>query len=96
MSHPHDDPPGPLDHDADLHCADVLDRMAFFIDNELAEADIAQIAEHIDACAPCLEGYDVERLMKALVARSCAEHAPAALRNRVMMQIRQVQITITE
>ncbi len=86
-----------MSHDhPDFDCDEVLERMAFFIDDELDQADIAQIAEHIDACAPCLEGYDLERLMKALVARSCAEHAPEQLRQKVLFQIRQVQVTYRE
>ena len=34
--------------------------------------------------------------MKALVAKSCTEHAPETLRERVLLSIRQVQITIIE
>jgi len=81
-------------HDQD--CSEVLERMFFFIDNELEDADYAEIQHHLDECAPCLQKYDLERKVKALVARSCPEHAPASLRERVLLSIRQVQVTITE
>ena len=33
--------------------------------------------------------------MKALVARSCTEHAPETLRQRVLLRIQQIQVEIT-
>jgi mycothiol system anti-sigma-R factor len=80
-------------HDTD--CTEILDRMFSFIDNELADADCAEIQHHLDECGPCLEKYDLERTVKALVARSCAEHAPEGLRDRVLLRIRQVRVTIS-
>lgn len=81
-------------HDAD--CAAALERMFDFIDRELAEADREQIQRHLDECAPCLDEYDLERLVKTLVARSCAEHAPEELKLKVLLRIRQVQVEISD
>jgi len=81
-------------HDQD--CSEVLERMFIFIDNELADAARADIQRHLDECAPCLQKYDLERTVKALVARSCPEHAPEGLRDRVLMSIRHIQVQITE
>ena len=75
-------------------CSEVLSRMYFFIDHELADADSQEIQQHLDECGPCLREVDVERIVKALVARSCVEHAPVELRQRVMFSIRQVQLEI--
>jgi mycothiol system anti-sigma-R factor len=69
--------------------------MFFFLDNELDQADCAEIQHHLDECGPCLAKYDLERTVKALVARSCAEHAPEGLRDRVLLRIRQVRVTIS-
>jgi mycothiol system anti-sigma-R factor len=77
-------------------CSDVLNRVFFFLDNELDQADCAQIQHHLDECGPCLARYDLERTVKTLVARSCSEVAPDGLRQRVMLSIRQVQVQITE
>ena len=76
------------------NCDKLLSQIYFFIDNELDSADADQIKQHIDDCGPCLREVDVERIVKALIARSCVEHAPVELRQRVMFSIRQVQIEI--
>ena len=51
---------------------------------------------HLDECHPCLETYDLQRTVKPLVARSCSEKAPEGLRERVRVQIREVQVQIRE
>jgi mycothiol system anti-sigma-R factor len=81
-------------HDKD--CSEVLERVFFFIDNELPNADSSEIQEHLEECAPCLRKYDLERTVKMLVRRSCTEHAPPALREKVLFRISQVQVEITE
>ena len=45
---------------------------------------------------PVPERYDLQRTVKAIVARSCSEAAPEALRERVLVRIREVQVQITE
>ncbi|MCW2779685.1 MAG: rsrA [Marmoricola sp.] len=77
-------------------CSEVLDRVFFFLDNELDQADCSEIQQHLDECGPCLAKYDLERTVKSLVARSCSEVAPDALRQKVLLRIHQVRITITD
>ena len=89
MSHDHDPQPTASE------CADFLERIVYFIDNELDEADCAVVQVHLDTCNPCLEKYDLQRTVKALVARSCTEAAPDELRQRVLLRIREVQVQIT-
>ncbi len=81
-------------HDKD--CSEVLQDLFFFLDHELADADCAEIEQHLHECHPCLEKYDLEKTVKALVARSCPEHAPEGLRDRVLLRIHQVQVEITQ
>ncbi len=83
MSHEHD-------------CADYLEQIVYFLDNELDTADCAAVRVHLDECGPCLEKYDLQRTVKAIVARSCSERAPEGLLDKVRVQIREVQISITE
>lgn len=75
-------------------CDEVLSRLYFFIDNELAAADSSAIQLHLEECGPCLHEVDVERVVKALIARSCSERAPVELRQRIMFTIRQVQLQV--
>jgi mycothiol system anti-sigma-R factor len=77
-------------------CADFLERIVYLLDNELDSGDIADVKRHLEACSPCFERYDVQRTVKSIVARSCTEHAPDTLRERVLLQIHQVQVRITE
>jgi mycothiol system anti-sigma-R factor len=83
--------PGPCGRSDDTDCSEVLERVFFFIDNELPTADFAQIQHHLDECGPCLAKYDLERTVKQLVQRSCCEQAPVTLREKVLLRIRQVQ-----
>ena len=83
MSHEHD-------------CADYLEQIVYFLDNELDTADCAAVRVHLDECGPYLEKYDLQRTVKTIVARSCSERAPDGLMDRVRVQIREVQIQITE
>ncbi len=77
-------------------CADYLERIVYFIDNELDEADCSEVQVHLDECGPCLEKYDLQRTVKTIVARSCAEAAPSELRDRVLYRIREVQVRIND
>ena len=84
--HVHDDP-------SNADCADFLERIVRLIDNELEAGDCAAVRAHIDSCSPCLERYDLQRTVKAVVARSCGE---TALRAKVRIQIQQIQVQISE
>jgi mycothiol system anti-sigma-R factor len=79
----------------DVDCNEILERVYVFIDNELDNASSAEIRDHLAECGPCLREVDLERIVKALVARSCTERAPVELRQRVMFSIRQVQVELT-
>jgi mycothiol system anti-sigma-R factor len=80
----------------DQSCADFLERIVYLLDNELEAGEVAEVRAHLDECAPCLQSYDLQRTVKALVARSCCEKAPDSLRERVRVQIREIQVTYTE
>ncbi len=81
---------------SDESCADFLERIVYFLDNELDEVDVADVRIHLDECAPCLQNYDLQRTVKAMVARSCHETAPDALRQRVRVQIQQIQVRYSD
>ncbi len=80
----------------DESCADFLERIVCFLDNELEAPDVEAVRAHLDECAPCLQSYDLQRTVKSLVARSCIEQAPEGLRQRVRIQIQQIQVRYTE
>jgi mycothiol system anti-sigma-R factor len=77
-------------------CEKALENLYLFIDHEIDNASCAEIQSHIDECTECLSVYDLERVVKSLVSRSCSEVAPEPLRAKVLMSIRTVQVHITE
>jgi len=78
----------------DADCAQALARVYEYLDGELSPADLERIREHIDDCGPCLQQYDLDIALKALVRRSCQESAPADLRERIMVKITEIRIDI--
>jgi len=64
-------------------CTDVLGSLYAFHDKALSEAEADEIRQHLMACEPCLDRYQVEDAMRLLIRRSCAEKAPEQLRMRV-------------
>jgi mycothiol system anti-sigma-R factor len=85
---------GPGANPSEGDCVDYLEQIVDLLDNELDEADCSAVRMHLDACNPCLERYDLQRTVKAIVARSCSEPAPDEVRRRVLMRIREVQVRI--
>ncbi|MEP9383720.1 mycothiol system anti-sigma-R factor [Nocardioides sp. KR10-350] len=86
-------------HDQDVspaECADFLEQIVYLIDNELDEQDRAEVKHHLETCNPCLERYDLQRTVKAVIARSCSEVAPGELRAKILMRLQQVRVEIDE
>ena len=77
-------------------CEKALENLYLFIDREIDTASSTEIQTHIDECTSCLTEFDLERVVKTLVSRSCSEVAPDPLREKVLMSIRTVQVHITE
>ena len=75
-------------------CSEVLEKVYLYLDGEAETHDHEHIRIHLDECSPCLRKYGLEQAVKALVARSCSEQAPAELRDRVMYRIQQVRVEI--
>ncbi len=78
------------------NCDEALQNLYLFLDQEIDTASIEDIQEHIDNCSSCLTAYDLERVVKSLVSRSCAEQAPAPRRDMVLFTIRSVHVEVTE
>lgn len=81
----------------ELDCTDVVEAVYLYLDGELSEDVIDNIRIHLDECAPCLREYGIEKEVKALIARSCCETAPDALRASIVqrLQIARTEMTIT-
>lgn len=77
------------------HCGEVLQRVFELLDGEMDERDVARLKAHIDDCSPCLQEYNLDIMLKALLRRSCGcEEAPVELRRRIMVQITEVRVQL--
>jgi mycothiol system anti-sigma-R factor len=76
-------------------CTEVLDRVYGYLDGELGDMDCAKIRQHLEECGPCLREYGLEEAVKRLVQKHCGcDPAPAALREKVLVRIREVRASI--
>jgi mycothiol system anti-sigma-R factor len=78
-------------------CSEVLHRVYEYLDGEMTQDDTVKIKHHLEACGPCLQQYDLDQALKALVKRSCAcEEAPAQLRIQIMARISTIRFQLSE
>ena len=83
--------------DGHIDCAQALDRVYAFLDQEIDEASCDTIRRHLAECEPCLEHFDVEEAVKALVNRCCSsETAPADLRAKVLGRLSEARAEAVE
>jgi mycothiol system anti-sigma-R factor len=82
---------------ADTDCSEVLHRVYEYLDGEMTPDDTRKIKDHLDACGPCLQEYDLDQALKAIVKRSCAcEEAPVELRTQIMARITTIRFEISD
>jgi len=66
-----------------------------YLDGEMDANDCVKIREHLAHCGPCLQEYDIDQIIKALVRRSCdCEAAPTELRTQIMSRITTFRMTV--
>lgn len=69
------------DHDEFDACMQALANVHAFLHHEMTEADADLLRHHLHACERCMENFDVEQAITAMLRRCCAEpKAPAQLR----------------
>lgn len=72
----------------ETNCAEALDHLYEYLDQEMPDGDREKLAEHFDECSPCLEKYGLEQAVKKLVKRCCGQDdVPSDLRSKVMDRI---------
>lgn len=77
------------------YCERALERMYEFLDNEIDTASGDAIRKHLAECEPCLDRFDMEQAVKAVVRRCCRdEHAPPQLRARIVTQLTVIRRTL--
>jgi mycothiol system anti-sigma-R factor len=79
----------------EVPCSEVLEQVYAYLDHEISDHDCDEIRQHLDECGPCLREFGLEEVVKKLVAKHCGcDPAPANLRGKILVRIRQVQAEI--
>jgi mycothiol system anti-sigma-R factor len=69
-------------------CRQALARLQAYLDGECEATLEGAIQRHLHRCPPCLDRVDFERELRAVVARTCRDHAPRHLVDRVIDALR--------
>lgn len=70
-------------------CREALDTLYWYLDGELTVERRVTIRHHLEECGPCLEAFDFEAELKAVIAKRCRDQVPEALRQRVAEALAQ-------
>jgi mycothiol system anti-sigma-R factor len=68
-------------------CVEALERLEAYLDGELSEERIPELAAHLEACRPCSERRSFEQQLRDLVRQRCVEAAPAHLVERIRLRL---------
>ena len=68
------------------HCREILARAYLFLDGEgLDQAERIEIEAHLEECAPCLDQFDLQTDVRALIYRiGGSTPCPDAVRNKIL------------
>jgi anti-sigma factor (TIGR02949 family) len=71
----------------ELHdCSEVLEQVYAFHDHELTEEEADHIRQHLMACEPCLDRFEVEDALRTLIRKCCNSEAIASDQLRLRVQ----------
>jgi mycothiol system anti-sigma-R factor len=74
-------------------CQEAIATLYSFLDGELTPERREKIRHHLDECGPCLDAFDFEAELKAVIARKCRDEVPAPLRRRVAEALRAEDVS---
>ena len=68
------------------HCREILARAYLFLDGEgLSESERIEIEAHLEECAPCLDQFDLQTDVRALIYRIGGSIPfPDAVKNKIL------------
>ncbi|NBW73080.1 MAG: hypothetical protein EBR26_01530 [Microbacteriaceae bacterium] len=53
-----------------FNCQEVLDRVVFYVDGEIEQAERYQVDEHLKGCKACTQEYAVETHISTMIVSS--------------------------
>ncbi|MGO1320547.1 MAG: mycothiol system anti-sigma-R factor [Galactobacter sp.] len=70
-----------------------MERIHEYLNGALSWEDLLHLQEHLAECPECAQQYDLECIIRSVVARSCHESAPATLHSRIKIRIEEIRIS---
>jgi mycothiol system anti-sigma-R factor len=65
-------------------CNETMREMEAFLDGELTDEAVVTLRAHLDGCPDCLQAYDFQAELKAVISEKChADAMPSALLSRI-------------
>ena len=74
-------------YDSSIDCREALHRVYHFLDGDMTAERRAQMATHLERCAPCLRAFGFETELRKLIADKCRDEVPEGLRLRIASAI---------
>lgn len=73
------------DHEMDdeQDCRATISRLYEFLDNELTEESVAEMRRHLNDCSGCLEAFEFEAELRAMIVCKLAEKIPEHLKSKL-------------
>jgi mycothiol system anti-sigma-R factor len=71
-------------------CEQALERLEAYLDGELPDTDVQDIATHLTACYPCTDRATFEEQLRSIVRRDCVDDAPVALVDRIRVHLSEL------
>ena len=56
-------------------CAETIRELETFLDDELSQEARAQIHDHLEGCVDCLQAFDFQAELKAVIRQKCSNDA---------------------
>jgi mycothiol system anti-sigma-R factor len=64
-------------------CRDIVEKLYEFLDGELTEERKSKIRHHLDECSPCLEAFEFETELRAMISAKSQEKCPGELLSKI-------------
>lgn len=78
-------------------CSEFSLRVYEYIDAEMTPGDRERLRAHLDECGSCLNEYERDMVLKALVRRSSpCQPAPTTLRMQILARITTVSVEVRD
>jgi mycothiol system anti-sigma-R factor len=70
-----------------VDCDDAIRQVYEYLDGELTLWKRRAIAQHLDDCPPCAQGFTFEVELRQVIVSKCVEQVPDDLRRRIAAQL---------